>query len=181
MSGRSLRRLVQSSPRPRSPAALPASARRERSILNHMNQQQNQHDQHYQAKTTTTVVADSGAHAIASETEHQQQDKQKNDHNAFSQKYVWRAHLLCPDEPSVENQKRRHFYPRLFEVGVTGSGTLREPAEGFSTTSAGSSLRASRTDSVSLGSSISLFTLESVVLALFAGFVFFCIVKCSQG
>ena len=45
-------------------------------------------------------------------------------------------------------------------------------------TGAGSSLRASRTDSVNRGSSISLFTLESVVLALFAGFFFFCIVKC---
>jgi hypothetical protein len=42
----------------------------------------------------------------------------------------------------------------------------------------GSSRRASRTDSVSRGWSISLFTLESVVLALFAAFVFFCIVKC---
>jgi len=60
---------------PRSLATLPASARRERSILNHMSQQQDKHDQHYQAKTTTTVVADSRAHAIAAETEHQQQDK----------------------------------------------------------------------------------------------------------
>jgi hypothetical protein len=57
------------------PAALPASARRERPILNHTKQQQNKHDQHYQAKTTTTVVADSRAHAIAAESEHQQQDK----------------------------------------------------------------------------------------------------------
>jgi hypothetical protein len=73
------------------------------------------------------------------------------------------------------------FYQHFFEVGVTGADTFREPAEGFSTTSMGSALRASRTDSVSRGSSISLFTLESVVLALFAGFVLFCIVKCSQG
>jgi hypothetical protein len=46
---------------------------------------------------------------------------------------------------------------------------------------AGSFLRASRTDSASRGWSISLFTLESVVLALFALFFFCCIVKCSQG
>ena len=44
-------------------------------MLNYMYQQQDQHDQHYQAKTTTTVVANSRAHAIAAETEHQQQDK----------------------------------------------------------------------------------------------------------
>jgi hypothetical protein len=38
-----------------------------------------------------------------------------------------------------------------------------------------------RTDSVNRGSSISLFTLESVVLALFAGFFVFRILKYSQG
>jgi hypothetical protein len=37
-----------------------------------------------------------------------------------------------------------------------------------------------RTDSVNRGSSISLFTLESVVLALFARFFLVCIVKCSH-
>jgi hypothetical protein len=42
-------------------------------------------------------------------------------------------------------------------------------------TDAGSFPRALRTDSVNRGSSISLFTLESVVLTLFAGFFFFCI------
>jgi hypothetical protein len=71
------------------------------------------------------------------------------------------------------------FYQRLFEVGVTGADTFREPA-GFSTMGAGSLLRALRTDSVNRGSSISLFTLESVVLALFARFFAFFIVKCSQ-
>jgi len=48
-------------------------------------------------------------------------------------------------------------------------------------TDAGSFLRALRTDSVNRGSSISLFTLESVVLARFAGFFVFCIVQCSHG
>jgi len=53
---------------PRSPAAFPTSARSGRSILNYMHQQQDKHDQHYQAKTTPTVVADSKPHAIAAET-----------------------------------------------------------------------------------------------------------------
>ena len=70
------------------------------------------------------------------------------------------------------------FYQRLCEVGVAEADTFREPAEGFSTTGPGSFPRALRTDSLSRGSSISLFTLESVVLALFAAFVFFCIVQC---
>jgi hypothetical protein len=55
-----------------------------------------------------------------------------------------------------------------------GAHTFGEKAGGFSTTSAGSFLRASRTDSVNRGSSISLFTLVSVVLALRRVF-FFCI------
>jgi hypothetical protein len=45
----------------------------------------------------------------------------------------------------------------------------------------GSFPRALRTDSVNRGSSISLLTLESVALALLAGFFLFCIVKCSHG
>ena len=73
------------------------------------------------------------------------------------------------------------FYQRLFEVGVTGADTFREPADGFSMTDAGSFPRALRTDSVNRGSSISLFTLESVVLALFAGFFLLCMVECSHG
>jgi hypothetical protein len=73
------------------------------------------------------------------------------------------------------------FYQRLFEVGVTGADTLREPPEGLSTTGPGSFSKALRTDSVNRGSSISLFTLESVPLALFAGLFIFCIVQCSQG
>jgi hypothetical protein len=60
---------------------------------------------------------------------------------------------------------------------MTEADTFREPATGFSTTGVGSFPRALRTDSVNRGSSISLFTLDSVVLALFAGFFFFCIVK----
>jgi hypothetical protein len=72
------------------------------------------------------------------------------------------------------------FYQRLLEVGVTGADTFREPAEGFSTTGPGSFARALRTDSVNRGSSISLFTLESVVLAVFAGIFVFCIVQSSQ-
>jgi hypothetical protein len=80
---------------------------------------------------------------------------------------------------SIENQRHppetsTNVY---FEVGMTGADTSREPAEGLSTTGAGSFPRALRTDSVNRGSSISLFTLESVVLALFAGPFFFCIVK----
>jgi hypothetical protein len=78
--GSLLRRFAEHSAIPRSPATLPV-ARRERSILDHVDQQQDQHDQHYQAKSTTTVVADSGAHAIAAESEQQQQDEQKNDHS----------------------------------------------------------------------------------------------------
>jgi hypothetical protein len=74
-----------------------------------------------------------------------------------------------------------NFYQPLSEVGVTRAGTFREPAEGFSTTGAGSCRRASRTDSVNRGSSISLFTLASVVLALLTGFFLFCIVKFSHG
>jgi hypothetical protein len=100
----------------------------------------------------------------------------------LSRNYVWTAHLLCPDEPfKLRIRSSRDFYQRLFEVGVTGADTFREPAEGFSTKGAGSFPSALRTDSVNRGSSISLFTLESVVLALFAGSFFFCIVKCSQG
>jgi hypothetical protein len=58
------------------------------------------------------------------------------------------------------------FYQRLFEVGVTEltlSGTSRRFFEDRR------------------GLSISLFTLDNVVLALFAGFFVFCIVKYSQG
>jgi hypothetical protein len=58
------------------------------------------------------------------------------------------------------------FYQGFFAVGVIGAPTFREKAEDFLTTNAYSSLRASRTDSVNRGSSISLFTLESVILAL---------------
>jgi hypothetical protein len=73
------------------------------------------------------------------------------------------------------------FYQRLFEVGVTGADTFGESAEGFSTTGAGSFSRALRTDSVNRGSSISLLTLESVVLALFAGFFVFSITQIFSG
>jgi hypothetical protein len=47
--------------------------------------------------------------------------------------------------------------------------------------SACSFLMALRTDSVNRGSIISFFTLETVVLARFAGFFVFRILKCSQG
>jgi hypothetical protein len=78
----------------------------------------------------------------------------------------------------LETRNTGDVYQRPLAVGVTGAHTFREEAGGFSTTGWGSSRRASRTDSASRGSSISLFTLETVVLALFAAFVFFCIVKC---
>jgi hypothetical protein len=60
---------------------------------------------------------------------------------------------------------------------MTRAGTFREPAKGLSMTGAGSLPMVLRTDSVNRGSSISRFTLESVVLARFAGFFLFCIVK----
>jgi hypothetical protein len=37
-----------------------------------MDQQQYQYDQYYEAKTAATVIADSGPHAIATETEYEQ-------------------------------------------------------------------------------------------------------------
>jgi len=72
---------------------------------------------------------------------------------------IWTNHQL-------RTRSTGDFYQRFFAVSVIGAHTFGEKAEGFSTTIAGSSLRASRTDWVNRGSSISFFTLASVVLAL---------------
>ncbi len=84
-------------------------------------------------------------------------------------------HIYCVrTDHRLRTRSTGDFYQRFFAVGVIGAHIFGEEAEGFSTTGAGSSLRASRTDSVNRGSSISLFTLASVVLALRRVF-FFCI------
>jgi hypothetical protein len=80
----------------------------------------------------------------------------------------------------LKNQRHRRLLATVLEVGVTGAHACREQAEGFSM-GARSFPMALRTDSVNRGSIISLFTLDSVVLARFAGFSVFRILKYSQG
>ena len=73
--------------------------------------------------------------------------------------------------------KKASALPLKKVVMQTKSGILATVFGVALTGCAGSSLRPSRTDSVSRGASLSLFTLESVVLALLAGFFPFCMVN----